>query len=312
VASASHALAAGLFGFVAARALLGFGEGATFPGGLRTAAQTLPADQRSRGIALAYSGGSLGAILTPVVVTPVAIAFGWRAAFLCTGLLGAAWLILWLALGGRVEALRAKSAPAPSLDSSPAPRLNDRRLWSFMAVYALGAFPLAFVLYAAPIYLHAALGCSQETLGRWLWLPPLGWEIGYFFWGWRIDRGVRPARLFPVLTLLGAPLALTPWLGRLDLVMAALFFAMFIAAGFIIGGIAHATRAFSTRHAALIAGVGAGSWSAVVAAAMPAVGWLFDRRLYSRGFVAAALFPLLGLVLWSAMERPSWYAARKT
>ena len=21
-----------------------------------------------------------------------------------------------------------------------------------------------------------------------LWIPPLGWEIGYFFWGWITDR----------------------------------------------------------------------------------------------------------------------------
>ncbi len=38
-ASTAHALAAGLVGFAAARALLGFGEGATFPGGLRTATE---------------------------------------------------------------------------------------------------------------------------------------------------------------------------------------------------------------------------------------------------------------------------------
>ncbi|HEX8951353.1 MAG TPA: MFS transporter, partial [Polyangia bacterium] len=106
-ASAAHALAAGLVGFAAARALLGLGEGATFPGGLRTATQTLPPDRRARGIALAYSGGSLGAILTPLVVTPVAVRFGWRAAFLLTGLLGACW-VAWWGLGMRGErALRA-------------------------------------------------------------------------------------------------------------------------------------------------------------------------------------------------------------
>src|SRR5262249_38178340 len=94
-ASAGHALAAGFFGFAFARALLGLGEGAPFPGGLRTAPQTLPPAARGRGIALAYSGGSLGAILTPIVVTPVAVRFGWRAAFLLTGLFGASWLAWW-------------------------------------------------------------------------------------------------------------------------------------------------------------------------------------------------------------------------
>jgi ACS family hexuronate transporter-like MFS transporter len=81
------------WGFALARALLGFGEGATFPGGLR-ATQALPQAQRSRGMAVAYSGASLEAILTPLVVTPVALAYGWRAAFLCTGLAGAVWLAL--------------------------------------------------------------------------------------------------------------------------------------------------------------------------------------------------------------------------
>ncbi len=97
-ASTSHALAGGMLGLVCARALLGLGEGATFPGGLRAATQTLPEHLRSRGVAIAYGGGSLGAVLTPIVITPVALAYGWRGAFVATGLLGAAWIALWLAV----------------------------------------------------------------------------------------------------------------------------------------------------------------------------------------------------------------------
>src|SRR5712672_2226210 len=54
IASAAHAFASGFRSFALARGVLGFGEGATFPGGLRTVIQTLPAAQRSRGIAIAY------------------------------------------------------------------------------------------------------------------------------------------------------------------------------------------------------------------------------------------------------------------
>jgi ACS family hexuronate transporter-like MFS transporter len=78
LASASHAVAGGFLGFAVARAALGFGEGATFPGGLRVVTQTLPLSLRARGVAVAYSGGSLGAVLTPLIVTPVAAAWGWR------------------------------------------------------------------------------------------------------------------------------------------------------------------------------------------------------------------------------------------
>jgi len=84
VASAAHSLASGFLSFAEARIALGFGEGATFPGGLRTVTQTLSPVERGRGVAIAYSGGSLGAIVTPLVVTPLALAWGWRAAFLFT------------------------------------------------------------------------------------------------------------------------------------------------------------------------------------------------------------------------------------
>ena len=70
-ASVAHAFAGGLWSFAAARAALGFGEGATFPGGLRTVVQTLPKEKSGRGLAVAFSGGSLGAVLAPLIVTPV-------------------------------------------------------------------------------------------------------------------------------------------------------------------------------------------------------------------------------------------------
>ena len=103
LASASHAFAGGFGGFAAARAVLGLGEGAASPGGLRTVVQTLPPSSRSRGMALTFSGGSAGAILTPIIMTPVAAAWGWRAAFWFTGLLGALWILVWLVLSRRAD-----------------------------------------------------------------------------------------------------------------------------------------------------------------------------------------------------------------
>lgn len=309
LASASHALASTFLGFALARALLGFGEGATFPGGLR-AAQSLPPEQRARGIAVAYSGGSLGAILTPIIVTPVALAFGWRAAFLCTGLLGAAWLILWIFISR--DDPRAVTRPAPrEASAADRVRMSEPRLWAFISAYALGGVPLGFVLYGAPLYLHDALDRSQADLGGLLWLPPLGWEIGYFFWGWLVDRATRRTadatrvfrRLLACLTLLSLPLAATHVLPGIALPLAAFALATFVAAGFIIVGLAYAARVFSARDAGLVAGIGAGSWSACVAALMPVFGWLFDRHEYGAAFALATAAPLLGFAGWSAINR---------
>src|SRR6185503_12274498 len=95
-ASMSHAAAAGFLSFAIARTALGLGEGATFPGGLRTVVQTLRPTEQARGIAVAYSGGSLGAIVTPIIITPIFLWWGWRPAFLFTGGIGLAWLMMWL------------------------------------------------------------------------------------------------------------------------------------------------------------------------------------------------------------------------
>jgi ACS family hexuronate transporter-like MFS transporter len=303
-ASAAHAFAGGFFSFAAARALLGFGEGATFPGGLRTAVQTLPPNKRSRGIAVAYSGGSLGAIVTPIIVTPIAAAFGWRGAFWFTGLIGAVWLGMWFFVSRRLPV-----QPPLAHRVTAKPRLRDSRMWAFMAAYAMGGLPLAFVIYGSALYLANVRGLSQGDIGLLLWIPPLGWEVGYFFWGWisdRVQHSRRHAqrRLFGLLMILSLPLAAAPLAPSVPLVMAELFFAMFIAAGFVILSIAYATDVFSSDYSGLIAGAGAGSWSAVVAMVMPVFGRLFDEHRFDVAFALAAAFPVAGYAIWRLLSRP--------
>jgi MFS transporter, ACS family, hexuronate transporter len=303
VASVSHAFASGFWTFAAARAALGFGEGATFPGGLRTVTQTLRADERGRGIAVAYSGGSLGSVVTPLIVTPIFLWFGWRGAFWFTGLIGAGWLAVWAVVSRRPEVRRRPDPPAVKRSG---PRWADGKLWAFMFAYAFGALPLAFVLYAASLYLSRALGCSQELIGKVLWIPPIGWEAGYFVWGWMLDRfsrrGADPMaairRMLAVCALGNLAFGAIPWMPGTAAVMLAMFLAMFVAAGFIILSVAWATRVYSAEHAGLIAGVGAGSWGAGVAVAMPLFGRLFDQHRYTESFLGAAAIAVAGYLLW--------------
>ena len=296
VASAAHAFAGGFFSFGVARALLGFGEGATFPGGMRTAVQTLPADKRSRGIAISYSGGSLGAIVTPLIVTPIAVWFGWRGAFWFTGGIGLLWLVVWLVISRRIPAaLRVVGRERPI-------GFGDRAVWAFMACYAFGGLPLAFVIYGAAIYLSKALHLSQLTIGKLLWIPPLGWEVGYFFWGWLADRfSSRYALLLGIAAALSLPLALVPMSESVSVVMFELFFAMFVAAGFVIVSIAFASHVLPSERSGLVAGLGAGSWSALVAVVMPWFGRMFDQERYGEAFGLAAAFPVVGFVLWRVL-----------
>jgi ACS family hexuronate transporter-like MFS transporter len=310
LASAAHSLASGFGSFAAARLALGFGEGATFPGGLRTVTQTLEPSERGRGVAIAYSGGSLGAIVTPIIVTPIALAWGWRAAFLFTGSIGAAWLALWWFVSRGLG--QEKDTPQASM---PVPRWTDLRLWSYISAYALGGLPLGFVLYEAANYLGQARGQSQAHIGMVLWIPPLGWEVGYFVWGWLSDSAIRsgmsPAtaarRMMPACMLLSLPLMAVPFLPEIWMVMLTLFAAMFMASGFVILSVAYVTSVYATAHSGFLAGVGAGSWGAVVALTMPVFGRLFDRHRFDTAFLIAALFPVAGYFgwLWLSSRRPA-------
>jgi MFS transporter, ACS family, hexuronate transporter len=320
-ASMSHAFASGFASFAAARAVLGFGEGATFPGSMQTAMRTLPANKRSRGIAISYSGGSLGAIITPIIMTPVAAAWGWRGAFWFTGGVGALWLVQWLFLSRRKELSIGSREELGKLSSGVssmsmelalhgAPSWRHPQTWALIAAYGLGAVPLGFVLYETSLYLSAVLHKNQTQIGAVLWIPPLGWEVGYFFWGWATDRYTRsgssfPAmlRMFLICTFLSLPFALIPRVDSFAFTMAMLFFAMFIAAGFIIGSLAAANSYYSRVHSGLIAGLAAGSWSALVAIVMPGFGWLFDRHLYTLAFDLVCLFPIAGFLIWWVLSR---------
>jgi len=310
-ASLAHAFAGGGFwSFGAARAALGFGEGATFPGGLRAVVQTLSTEQRGRGLAVAYSGGSLGALITPLVVTPIFLLWGWRAAFWFTGFIGAAWLLLWAVVSRRKDIRDPHLEPLAS--AAVRPRAGDPAIWAFMSAYALGALPLGFVLYGASLYLAGPLARNQEFIGKVLWIPPLGWEVGYFFWGSLADRCLaRREERVPVLgrmlatcTLLSLAFAAVPaaglWAG-----LGLMFLAMFVSAGFVVLAVAYAMHVYAADSAGLIAGTGAGSWSLLVALTMPLFGRLFDQHRYAVAFWIAASVPVLGYFGWRWL---SWRA----
>jgi ACS family hexuronate transporter-like MFS transporter len=298
LASASHAWMRGFAGFAGARALLGLGEGATFPGGLRTSIDSLPPDRQARGIAISYSGGSLGAIFAPVVVVPVAARFGWRAAFLVTGLLGALWLVLWALVSRPPYLPRPEHKPKQMLSLNP----RERRFWALVASYSLGSVAIGPVLYLSPLYLNRVLHFTQADLGKVLWIPPLGWEMGYFLWGWIFDRYAaaenRPVAMFVLLALLAIPFGMTGYTSSSAVVLALFFWCMFITGGFQMLGLRTGALAYPGDRTASVAGVASGAWAAEAALILPVTGRWFDQQHFDWIFWSIALIPLLGVTLW--------------
>jgi MFS family permease len=298
--------------------VLGFGEGATFPAGLKTVTETLPVNKRSFGLGIAYSGSSLGAALTPLLLTPIAIRYGWRYAFGLTAIFGLAWIALWILLRATgwyaTNAAQIEQAAAPTAPVQQS-RWN-RNLFAAASIYGLGAAPLAFGLYAAPLYLTRILHLSQSTLGHLLWIPPAGWEAGYLFFGRIADsrrqrdisshRARRPGALFVLFSIAGFLITLAPAAARsaypVATTMLLFFLQMFLAGGFVVFSLSDGMAMLPKRHSAFLAGFCISAWALVTGILMPILGHFFDHGRYNLTFWIVAFLPPLGTLLWKILS----------
>lgn len=96
IAGMAHAAARGMASFMAARFFLGLGESANFPAAVKSVTEWFPPKERAFAIGLFNSGSTVGAILAPIIVSAITLAFHWRWAFLVTGALGFIWVIFWV------------------------------------------------------------------------------------------------------------------------------------------------------------------------------------------------------------------------
>ena len=117
-----------------------------FPGRPAHRGDSLPLGRQSRGMGISYSGASVGAIFAPLIITPIALKFGWRAAFLVTGALGALWLIVWWFVA-RPPLVRAAERKASGVSW---PNLLERRFWLLVVGMGLGGAALGPTLYLCP------------------------------------------------------------------------------------------------------------------------------------------------------------------
>ena len=64
-----------------------------------------------------------------------------------------------------------------------------------------------------------------------------------------------------------------------------------------------AALSYPREQTALVAGIGAGAWSAFLAVLLPLLGGWFDALLYTRTFVFVSVLPIVGVALWAWLSR---------
>src|SRR3954471_18865626 len=95
-AAIATSLTGGLRSFAGFRFALGLGEAGNWPGATKAVSEWFPRRESGWAVALFDSGSSIGGALAPFIVLTAYHAFGsWRPAFVLTGTLGLAWLVVF-------------------------------------------------------------------------------------------------------------------------------------------------------------------------------------------------------------------------
>ncbi|HEY0243555.1 MAG TPA: MFS transporter [Gemmatimonadaceae bacterium] len=224
----AHSLARSVAGFSIARFALGIGESGNFPASIKTVAEWFPARERALATGIFNAGSNIGAIITPLVVPWIALQYGWRMAFIVTGLLGFIWLAFWIPLYRRpAEHPRVSKSELAYIQSdavdAPATAtwkrlLGRRETWAF----AIGKFmtdPIWwFYLYWLPKFLDTRYDIKLAKVAAPLIVIYLladvgsvggGWLSGAFIKrGWSINAARKMTMLIAALLIL--PTAMAP------------------------------------------------------------------------------------------------------
>ncbi|WP_303760462.1 MFS transporter [Sphingobium yanoikuyae] len=223
LAHAAHGLVSGIAQFIAVRFALGIGEAGNFPAGLKVVAEWFPQKERALAIGLFNAGANVGAIATPLIVPAITIAYGWRAAFIVTGVASLIWVAAWLLIYRRPEDhARVSPGELAHIRSDPV-RASAPISWSHLFTirqtwaYALPKFcidPIWWMfLFWLPDFLGKRYGLDLKSFGPPLVVIYLMSDAGSVLGGWASSRliargwSINAARK---ATLLACALAVLP------------------------------------------------------------------------------------------------------
>lgn len=212
--------ATGFGGLFAGRLFLGAFETAGQTGAARIIARILPAKDRAFANGIMMSGGSIGAMIAPLLMIWLANNWGWRTGFVILGIVGLIWaaaFYLWFRPSAEVLYGPKREGPRVEADRWGV-ILRNPRFWSCIAGAAF-TIPIIHVASAwIPTYFVQQWNLPlAATLSGFLFIIYAGLDVGFIGGGALVrylsrGRSVAAARklVMAISTLLMLAAALVP------------------------------------------------------------------------------------------------------
>lgn len=187
------------------RFMLGLGEAGNWTASPKTVAEWFTAKERGLAIGIYTAGTPVGMTLAPLFIIWLQQAFGWRTAFVVTGLMGLVWLFPWFWLHRARKAdgacpAEGPEATGPGPEASPAARaeihwswgqiLGRWEVWCLLAGRMLSDPVWFFYQNWYPKYLVSVHGYTQGQI-RIMWVMFLAAGLGSLAGGWLAGRLIK-------------------------------------------------------------------------------------------------------------------------
>lgn len=194
--SMAHGLAHSWQALAGLRGLLGFAEGCANPAGMKATSEWFPAKERHFAGGVFNLGASAGSMIAPPLVAWAILSYNWQTAFVITGIIGLAWVALWLLFyesparhRGLSDAERAyivegqeahlRGAGRPSIGSI----LVQRNFWGIALPRMLADPTWGTLTFWLPLYLTTVRHFDLKQIALFAWLPFLAADLGCLFGG---------------------------------------------------------------------------------------------------------------------------------
>jgi MFS transporter, ACS family, glucarate transporter len=160
------------------RFCFGVGEAGAYPNASAVIARWIPVARRTRAWGTVWMTSQIGAALSPVLVVPLQIRYGWRAPFFVFGFLGVAWSVTWYVWfrdspQEKAGVTEAELREIGAVSSVPgvhhhgmawATALRMPALWRIAAIGACYVYALGFFQSWLQTYLVRGRGFSEAAL----------------------------------------------------------------------------------------------------------------------------------------------------
>lgn len=296
-----------LAALIVARIALGLGEAAVFPASINMIGRWVPAERRSRAVAMLGSGLSLGTLVALPVTGWLVRSHGWPSPFYIFGALGLVWAIPWFFGVGSGRGVEAEAAPGSR--TIPWGRiLSTPAVWAIIINHFCNNWSLYVLLAWLPSYFKTTFGVTIASAGI---LSAAPWAVSFVManvaggWADRMIRGGRhPTTVRKTMQLIGllggaAGLLLLQQVGSVTMGLVVMCFASG-ALAFCLAGFGPNAFDVAPKYADVVWGISntAATIPGIIGVAV--TGWLVDRTGgYTAPFVVTAGIAVFGAVVYA-------------